>query len=672
MKIRWHLMMLVAVALLPVLIFAGAMIAVLGGQERAAVSMGGILLLLAGLLLAALFGRRIAAVFADLSRAAAALGRGEIPRVAPLPIAEANLLARAFEDAAESRKRAEEQLQVSEERLALAVIGAGLGTWHFNVVTGELIWSEKCREIFAVAPDAALTYEVFLAMIPPEDRARVDQTVAEALREKKDYASEFRVVRPDGAVRWITARGRGHYDDRGNPTRMEGVVRDITVRKKAIEKLQDTLERIRALREIGMAIASTLDLRRVLDILLEKLQLSTPYAASTVRLVNRRTGELDAVACRNINEEKWKRTFSRTPGGLSQLVLKSKKPVAIDNVGQDPRTRHQAFMRENGLVSFLGIPLIAKDEALGVLAVFTKEPHRFDDEETEFLVTLGGQAATAIHNAQIYEEMVKANKVKEEFLSVMSHELRTPLSVVMGYAGVLKEGMLGEVQPQQQEALQKILSRAADQLHMINSIMQTTQLETRAVACEYHTINLPELLTHLRSDLDITHSKKNVALAWDYSLEPAHIVTDPAKVRQILQNLIGNALKFTDQGSVAVSARLVENAAPHPLIAGNQLIQDPNLTPSDSDLSSRALQKCLQIKVADTGIGMSAEQQWSIFDKFFQVDSSQTRLYGGVGLGLYIVKTFTELLGGKVEVESRRGSGTLFTVTIPVEMAAGS
>ncbi len=636
------------------------------------ISTGGALLLLSGLLLAALFGRRIGRVFATLSDGAAAMGRGERPQIAPLPIAEANQLARAFEDAAENRKQAEEQLQLSEERLALAVIGADLGTWHFNVVTGELVWSEKCREIFGTPPGATLTYEIFLEMIYPEDRERVDLAVAEAMREKKDYAAEFRIVRPDGEVRWVTAGGRGHYDDGGNSTRMEGMVRDITERKKAVGMLQHSLERIQALHEIGMAITSTLDLRRVLDILLEKLQLSTSYTAATVRLVNRRTGELEPVACWNIDEEKWKKTFSRNPGRLSQLVLESKTPVMIDNVGKDPRTRHQEFMREYGLVSFLGIPLIARDEALGVLAVFTKEPHRFDEEEVKFLTTLGGQAAIAIHNAQIYEGMVNANKVKEEFLSVMSHELRTPLSVVIGYAGILKEGMLGEIAPQQKEALQKILSRAADQLHMINSIMQTTQLETRAVMPEYHTVNLPEMLTHLRSDLDTTHTKKDVALLWDYPLEPVHIVTDAAKVRQILQNLIGNALKFTDRGSVTVSARMIATDGRHPLIARNELIQDSNLTPSASDLSPPAFEM-LQIKVSDTGIGISAEQQWSIFDKFFQVDSSQTRLYGGVGLGLYIVKTFTELLGGKVEVESRRGSGTTFTVTLPVETAeAGS
>jgi PAS domain S-box-containing protein len=638
-----------------------------GALRRTALltSLGAVALLVLGLFLAAVFGRRIAASFASLSAAAAALGRGEIPRVAALPIGEANQLARAFGDAAVSRKQAEERLQVSEERLSLALEGAGLGTWHYNVVTGDLIWSDKCREIFALPPDQALSYEVFLGAVHPEDRARVDRAVADSLGQKKDYAAEFRILQPDGSVRWITARGRGHYDDAGKPQHMEGIVRDISERRKGLEKIQNNIERLRALHEIETAIASILDLRGVLDILLEKIDLFTSYAAASVRLVNRETGELEPVAAWNIDEEKWKKTFSRTPGGLSQVVLESKTPVMIPNIVQDKRTRHNEFMREHGLVSFLGIPLIAKDETLGVLAAFTKEPHRFDAEEVEFLTTLGGQAAIAIHNAQIYEEMVRANKVKEEFLSVMSHELRTPLSVVMGYTGMLKEGMMGEVNPQQQEALQKILSRAADQLQMINSIMQTTQLETRAAAPERLSVNLPELLTHLRSDLDMTRSKKDVALLWDYPLEPLHIVTDGGKLRQILQNLVGNALKFTDQGNVTVSARMVESAT-RKTVSGER---DGKVASLDDPLPPAG--HYLQIKVADTGIGIPEEQVPSIFEKFFQVDSSETRLYGGVGLGLYIVKTFTQLLGGRVEVENNSGGGSVFTVTIPVELPAG-
>src|SRR5262249_33429398 len=156
----------------------------------------------------------------------------------------------------------------------------------------------------------------------------------------------------------------------------------------------------------------------------------------------------------------------------------------------------------------------AKDEALGVLAVFTREPHEFDDEEVEFLATIGGQAAIAIHNAQIHEQIVTANKVKEEFLSVMSHELRTPLSVMMGYGGMLLERLLGDVTPQQEDALMKILGRASEQLYMINSIIQTTQLETRALRPERRAFRVAEMLRHLRQEFDQTAREQQVKVVW--------------------------------------------------------------------------------------------------------------------------------------------------------------
>jgi GAF domain-containing protein len=124
---------------------------------------------------------------------------------------------------------------------------------------------------------------------------------------------------------------------------------------------------------------------------------------------------------------------------------------------------------EYGLVSYLGVPLVVKDDVLGVLSIYTRLEHEFTKEETEFVTSLAGQAALAIHNARIYEEALKANRVKEEFLSVMSHELRTPLSVVTGYVGIIKERLLGDINAQQEEALQKVLARTEEQLAMIKT-----------------------------------------------------------------------------------------------------------------------------------------------------------------------------------------------------------
>ncbi|GEM_PF-2022911 len=537
-----------------------------------------------------------------------------------------------------ARRRTQKARAILEEQLSLAAVAAGLGTWIYDIGSGRLTWSKRSRDIFGIPSDTPLTYRFFTDMIHPDDRSRVVELLSAALAKRTDYEAGFRIVRRDGALRWIKARGRGHYDAAGKPLRVVGIARDVTRQTIALQKMQRSLDRIKTLRDIDTAITSTLDLARVLELLLDKIVLSTGYAAATVRLVNRDTGQLEPVAAKNINEEKWKQSFSKIPGGLSEVVLKSKVPVKILEVLKDPRTRHQSFMRDYRLVSFLGIPLVAKEETLGVLGVFTREPHDFDDEEVEFLATIGGQAAIAIHNAQIHEQIVTANKVKEEFLSVMSHELRTPLSVMMGYGGMLLEGLLGDITAQQEDAVRKILARASEQLYMINSIIQTTQLESRALRPERRAFRIAEMLRQLRQEFDAVTREQKVKIVWKSPAAAMTIVGDGGKVSQILRSLIANAVKFTRSGTVTVSAEV---------------------------LRAPKVGACLALRVTDTGVGIASENHDRIFEKFQQLDSSETRVYGGLGLGLYVAKKLTELLGGKIAVDSAPGRGSIFTVEIP-------
>jgi signal transduction histidine kinase/CheY-like chemotaxis protein len=411
-------------------------------------------------------------------------------------------------------------------------------------------------------------------------------------------------------------------------------------KRQAEEEIQRNLERIRALHEIDMAITSTLDLRTVLHFLLERIDVFLPYsAATTVRLFNKETGLLEPEACWNINETVWKEGEGRSGRGLAQVVFETRASLMVRNVPVDPRARDREFFGRYGLVSYLGVPLMAKREVVGVLGFYTKEEHEFSGEEIEFLSTLASQAAIAIHNSQLYEqtrkhgmELENALKVKDEFLSVMSHELRTPLNVVMGYTELIKDGVLGKVNPAQREALDKVLARANDQVTMINSILYATALEAETVRVETHEVVLTSFLDNLRSVYGVPMDKE-VSLNWDYPSNLPIVKTDSAKLREILQHLIDNAIKFTDKGTVTVSVRVKEND--------------------------------MEFRVTDTGIGIPKEALSFIFEKFRQLDSSETRPYGGVGLGLYIVKKFTELLRGKVEVESEPGKGSTFTVSLP-------
>jgi signal transduction histidine kinase/FixJ family two-component response regulator len=442
--------------------------------------------------------------------------------------------------------------------------------------------------------------------------------------------------------------GAHDYLMKGNLRRLNSAIerelREAQVRsqrRQAESEVKRNLERIKVLHEIGLAILSTLDIQKLLNILLDKID---PALATTIRLFNKETAELEPVACRNVNESEWK-TMKRTGvQGLAKIVLDNRQPIAVSNIQTDPRSTASEFARKEGLVCYVGIPLIAKDEVLGLIAFYTRENHAFTDDEIEFLTTLAGQAAIGIHNARLYEqvkkqmaELEKSNKLKDEFLAVISHELRTPLNVSMGYTTVVKDRLLGEITSEQEAALQTALKHSHELLEMINSVLSVQALEADAVENQLEEIKLEKLLDELKAYYTMLSDGK-ISLLWDYPRDLPVIRSDQEKLKQVLQDLVGNAIKFTEKGSITLAVRHLSQA------------------------------NAVEFKVSDTGIGIPKEKLPDIFQMFRQLDSSTTRKYGGLGVGLFIVKKFTEMLGGTVTVESELDKGSTFTATIPVEV----
>ena len=466
---------------------------------------------------------------------------------------------------------------------------------------------------------------------PEETRARVEKILREG---RDDFETKHRTKQGNLRNVLVTVQ----KIDLSGRTVFHNIYRDITNLKREQEK-------IAILREIDKAITSTLEPKAVLTLLLEKIGALLPYSAAAVMLLNKATGELEPEAVWNINEQRWKKHMTQIRAGsfLGKRILETRTPLAIANLHTDPRPLHPEFFRQEGLVSYLGIPLIAKDQPLGTLTIYSKKEHEFTQEEVEFLTTLAGQASIAIHNAELYEETTKlasdlsrSNSVKDEFLSVMSHELRTPLNVVMGYAAMMKDGVLGDVNPKQEDALGKILGRVNDQLAMINNILYATSIEATKIPVERQAVIPADLFHDLESTYFASTLSPDLTLSWDCPPGLPILETDRAKLKQILQNLIDNAIKFTGKGKITLSAR-----------------HDPET-------------ETVRLRVADTGEGIPADMITAIFEKFRQLDSSETRPYGGVGMGLYIVKKFTEMLGGKIEVESEVGKGSTFTVRLPL------
>jgi signal transduction histidine kinase/HAMP domain-containing protein len=419
--------------------------------------------------------------------------------------------------------------------------------------------------------------------------------------------------------------------------------------KASSEQIDRQRQRQSALHDINLAITSSLDLASVLEALLKEIADLFPEAVVRVSWVNRQAGKLELMAQRNpFEHEPTVQPGAEIEEGLPQIVIKNRSRLAVSNGQTDHRTANPEFFRRYRLFSFLGIPMIAKGEALGVLSFYQRDKQGFREEEMDFLTTLAHQASLVIYNSMLYEqtrnqaiELEKSNKTKDEFLGVMSHELRTPLNVIMNYTECMTTGMFGELSADQRKATEKIGSQAIHLLALINGILEITKIETGTVVILKEPLDVREFAAEMQSDY-MAPMERGLALTWQVPTEPQTITSDRLKLKQILTNLINNAIKFTNEGVITVTIQVIERG------------------------------KVLEMTVADTGAGIPEEKLSTIFDKFRQIDSTTTRNHSGAGLGLYIVKTFVELLEGTVTVQSKVGEGSKFTVRVPVELRTSS
>jgi signal transduction histidine kinase/HAMP domain-containing protein len=409
------------------------------------------------------------------------------------------------------------------------------------------------------------------------------------------------------------------------------------------------------LNTIGAAVSRSLNLEMVLNEAIEKMTEKLNFDASWIYILDPSGKELSLKAYKGLGEDIVQSIAKRNlSAGVTAKIFETGERLVFEDFQNDPTYKHLSVRHKIaslGFASAAGFPIKANDEVIGVLHLANKAPRHFAHDELQLIESIAQEIGVAAANARLFEqvnqktaelgrmnqELQEANQAKDEFLSVMSHELRTPLNVITGYAEVLSQGVLGDIQREQLHAVKTISYQSKELLRMINEILQVGSIEAGKVKANWQTVNIVDFLVELRSSYEIL-AKKDISLHWDIPPRLPVVRTDGEKLKHVLQNLINNAIKFTENGSVTVSARCIS--------------------------------KAIEFEVKDTGIGMPGDMLPSIFQMFRQLDSSNTRSYGGSGVGLYIVKKFIDLLGGKIEVDSALGEGSTFIVTLPQDVSA--
>jgi PAS domain S-box-containing protein len=510
-----------------------------------------------------------------------------------------------------AQKQTEDALRASEERMHRITDGTQDALWEINLTTKQLWWSEAARPLFGHSSgELRIGLSDWYDAIDPEDRERVRLKFEQLMSsDAVDWSDEYRFRRADGTYVDIHDRGRKFFDARGEPVWIAGAMVDITNRKAAEQALRLSEERFaKAFR----ASPDALVISRIADGVMFEVN------DSFVELF-----------------------------GYSRKELIGKSTLSLD-IYVDPAARDRAIkiLRAEGRLRDFKVEVKRKSGEV-LLFEFSAEP--IDLRGEHCWVTLGKditereraekEREQALEKEKAArEDAERSNRLKDEFLATISHELRTPLTAIRGWSQMLVEGTLPKAQ--MQHAFEAIERNAESQARLIDDLLDMSRVVTGRFNLEGRPIDIEQIFQAAVDVVRPSATAKRICLQAESDRQSRIIFGDGNRVHQILWNLLYNAVKFTNAGG-RVDARL-------------QRVGDR-----------------IEISISDTGIGIEPEFLPHVFDRFRQADSSSTRRYGGLGLGLAIVRYLAEAHGGTVSAYSRgKGQGSTFRVTFPlVEMS---
>jgi signal transduction histidine kinase/DNA-binding response OmpR family regulator/CHASE3 domain sensor protein len=472
----------------------------------------------------------------------------------------------------------------------------------------------------------------------------------------------------------FTAEERRYLDDRQRSTEQRGLVALFTVaaalvlavlilgaatsvtlqelaeRQRAERALQQEAERQAVMIQLQQAIATAkADDVTVLDLIVDQVMTLTAAAGAALTFVD---GDVHVAKTARGDLLPWLGVRNPLANSLSGSVLAKREPEVIQDTHLDPRV-DRAISDKLGTRSTALLPIISGDKGVGILVVSAKVPNAFGSDDLAALQIMSGILSAGVTNASAFEANERllaalrasrdaaeeANRAKSAFLATMSHELRTPLNSVIGFANLLLRNRGGNLGAQELQFLDRIKDNGTHLLNLINDILDVSKIEAGRMEVRPVPTDLGPLIRETLAQLEGQQRDKRIPLRADVPEGLLPVEVDPHRFRQVLINLIGNALKFTEEGSVTVRVQA-----------------DPRGLP-------------LALDVTDTGVGIPPERLEAIFEAFTQADATTERRFGGTGLGLTISRQLLRLMGADLTVSSTMGEGSTFKITFPASLA---
>jgi signal transduction histidine kinase len=419
--------------------------------------------------------------------------------------------------------------------------------------------------------------------------------------------------------------------------------------KERTRELARSVEELKALGEVSQAVSSSLDLHTVLTTIVDRAVQLSGASGGVIYEYDEATQEFRLRASHGLEEALivvLMRARIRVGEGAIGKAAATRAAVQVPDM-LDERGSILPQMRpllvQSGYRSLLAVPLLIEQQIFGGLVIYRPESGNFSREVVNLLETFATQSVLAIQNARLFREIEDkghqieiASKHKSQFLANMSHELRTPLNAILGYTELVMDDIYGEVPEKIRDVLDRVQKSGHHLLSLINAVLDLSKIEAGQLTLSLTDYSIKEVVYTAMTSVESLAAEKQLNMAVEFGPDLPTGKGDDRRIAQILLNLLGNAIKFTEAGEVKVRVTTVDGT--------------------------------FLVAVSDTGPGISAEDQGKIFAEFHQADSSSTKQKGGTGLGLAIAKRIIEMHGGRIWVESSLGKGATFWFTLPVHV----